>query len=218
MSGIVNALYIYMMNDKNKKQFYEKNIKKILKRVNKKDLQDGVNWYREARLFCYGISLKYGVSFRKTCAIMSALSPRNRWERNKIDCENLIAYLTGHSVNEPSCATYGAMVHKAVKIFNAKIDSVESMLKLLNGQKIKAFFLNIYDFNSQVVTVDSWIQLIALGEYLSVDKRPSLNRGDYKLIEESIKEIASTKKVAPPVLQAALWVTFKRLNEQTDFN
>ena len=201
-----------------KKQNFKSNIEKIANLAHSTDYVEGEKWYREARLFCYRVSKQYGLSFRKTCAILSALSPRNRWERNKIDCENLIAYLTGHTVNEPSCATYRNMVEKAKKIFNAKVDTIQSMLKLLNGQKISAFFLNIYDFNSDCVTVDSWIQLIALGEYLSVDKRPSLNKTDYVMIENLIKELASTKNVKPPVLQAVLWIAFKRMTQQKDFN
>lgn len=197
---------------------FKNNIEKIASLASETDYVEGEKWYRDARLFCYSLSKRYGLSFRKTCAILSALSPRNKWERNKIDCENLVAYLTGHSVNEPSCSTYGAMVQKAVNIFHSKTDSVESMLKILNGPKIKAFFLNIYDFNSDCVTVDSWIQLIALGEYLAVDKRPSLKKTDYILIENLIKEIASTKKVKPPVMQAVLWIAFRKLTKQNDFN
>jgi hypothetical protein len=206
------------MRTEMRKQNFKSNIEKIAELAHSTDYVEGEKWYRDARLFCYKVSKQYGLSFRKTCAILSALSPRNRWERNKIDCENLVAYLTGNTVNEPSCATYGAMVQKAVNIFHSKTDSIESMLKLLNGPKIKAFFLNIYDFNSDCVTVDSWIQLIALGEYLAVDKRPSLKKTDYVLIENLIKEIASTKKVKPPVMQAVLWIAFRNLTKQKDFN
>lgn len=201
-----------------KKQVYKKNIEFILNKADSTDFAEGEKWYRDARLFCYQVSRTYGVSFRKVCAILAALSPRNRWQRNKDDCRNLVAYLVGASHTMPQCATYSAMVDKSIKIFNAKTDSTREMLRILNGQKITAFFLNIYDYNSDCVTVDSWIQLISLGEYLAVDKRPSLTKTDYKLIEETIREIAATKRVAPPVMQAVLWISFKRMTEQKDFN
>lgn len=196
---------------------YTKNIEFVLSQATSTDFVDGEKWYRDARLHCFSLSKKYDVSFRKVCAILAALSPRNRWERNKIDCETIIMECQG-LIPYGKYATYGAMVEKAKRIYFSKVDSITTMLKLLNGQKISAFFLNIYDCNSDCVTVDSWIQLISLGEYLAVDKRPSLKKSDYKLVSEVIKEIASTKKVAPPVMQAILWISFKRMTEQKDFN
>jgi len=200
-----------------RKNKFSKNIHHVLGLANSTDFVEGEKWYRDARLYSFELSKKYGVSFRKVCAILAALSPRNRWQRNKEDAETLIQECLG-LIPYGKYATYGAMVDKARRIFASKVDSIQTMLTILNGQKISAFFLNIYDSNSQCVTVDSWIQLISLGEYLAVDKRPSLTKTDYKLIEETIKELASTKKVAPPVMQAVLWISFKRMTEQKDFN
>jgi hypothetical protein len=202
---------------RNKAKF-TKNIKNVLNQAKPIDFIQGENWYKNARLFSFKTSRKYNVSFRKVCAMLAALSPRNKWARNKTDCIDLISYLTGNTNNFPKCATYGKMVDKAVRIFHSSDDSCENMLKLLNGPKIKAFFLNIYDSNSQNVTVDSWIQLISLGKYISVDERPSLKISDYKLIESIIKDIAAKRKINPPIIQAVLWVSFKRLTAQDDYN
>lgn len=196
---------------------YHENIMAILDQANSTDYIDGETWYKKARLDCYEISRKYSISFRKTCAILSALSPRNRWERNKKDLETIIMECQG-LIPYGKYGTYGNMVKKAKLIYFSKVDSIEMMLKLLNGPKIKSFFLNIYDYNSDCVTVDSWIQLIALGEYLAVDKRPSLSKVDYNLIANSIKLIAIEKNVSPPVLQAVLWTSFKRLTKEVEYN
>jgi hypothetical protein len=150
--------------------------------------------------------------------MLAALSPRNKWERNKLDTEMIIRYLSGHSNVMPKCSTYGLMVKKAIAIFKAPNDDVKTMLMLLNGPKIKSFFLNIYDSNSQCVTVDSWMQLASLGKYINVNTRPSLNLTDYRLIETIIKEMSTIIDVRPAVLQAVLWVSFKRLTEQNDYN
>jgi len=196
---------------------YTKNIEFVLSQATSIDFVEGEKWYRDARLYAFEISRRYDVSFRKVCAILAALSPRNKWERNKIDCETIIMECSG-LIPYGKYATYGDMVKKAKRIYFSKEDSVKEMLNILNGPKISAFFLNIYDFNSDCVTVDSWIQLISLGEYLAVDKRPALKKSDYRLISDSIKEIAATKNVAPPVMQAILWISFKRMTEQKDFN
>lgn len=197
---------------------YTKNIKSVLKLAKPNDFIQGAAWYKEARLFCFDVSQRYNVSFRKTCAILAALSPRNKWQRNKLDAEGLISYLAGYSKTMPTCSTYGNMVQKAIRLFNAIDDRPETMLRILNGPKIKSFFLNIYDVNSQCVTVDSWIQLISLGKFISVDKRPSLKISQYKLIESIIKKLAAKNNVKPPILQAVLWVSFKRLVESNDYN
>jgi hypothetical protein len=199
------------------KQKYTKNINYVLNQAVSTDFIEGERWYRDARLFAFEVSKDYGVSFRKVSAILAALSPRNRWERNKEDCITLIKECQG-LIPYGKYATYGTMVSKAKKIYNSPIDSVQVMLKLLNGQKISAFFLNIYDIQSECVTVDSWIQLISLGKYLSVDERPPLKKTEYKLISESIREIAALNKVTPPVMQAILWISFKRMTQSKDFN
>lgn len=197
---------------------YDKNIKFILKQAKPIDFIQGEKWYTQARIFAFKTSRKYNVSFRKVCAIIAALSPRNKWGRNKLDAEMLVSYLTGNIKDFPKCSTYGKMVEKAIKIFNSPDDSLNSMLRILNGPKISAFFLNIYDSNSQCVTVDSWIQLISLGKYISVEDRPALKISDYKLIESIIRKLAEKRNIRPPVLQAVLWVSFKRLTETNDFN
>lgn len=197
---------------------YTKNIEHILSQAVDSDYQQGITWYKEARLFCYQVSKDYSISFRKVCAILAALSPRNKWARNKSDCIALIEYLTGCSDIQPKIATYGGMIKKATIIFNSRIDTKNHMIKLLNGQKITAFFLNIYDVQSDFVTVDSWMQLISLGKYIPVEDRPPLKKSDYKLIEIIIRDIAALNKINPPVLQAILWTTCKRLNEQKDYN
>jgi hypothetical protein len=203
---------------KNNALKFEKNINRVLKQSKPIDFIQGECWYKNARLFAFKTSRKYNVSFRKACAILAALSPRNKWARNKLDCSMLISYLTGNTNVMPKCSTYGNMVQKAIKIFESPEDSTESMLKLLNGPKISAFFLNIYDFNSQRVTVDTWVQLIALGKYMSVEDRPSLKITDYRLIEQVIRNLAQKNNIRPLVLQAVLWVSFKRLTESNDYN
>ena len=199
------------------KSKYTKNINFVLSKAITTDYQQGESWYREARLFAFSVSKEYGISFRKVCAILAALSPRNRWERNKEDCITLIKECQG-LIPYGKYATYGGMVKKAMSIYNSKVDSIQVMLKILNGPKISAFFLNIYDIQSDCVTVDNWIYLVALGKYISVENRPSLKKSDYKLISDCIKEIAERTNISAPILQAVLWCAFKRMTSQKEFN
>ena len=194
---------------------HKENLRSILFHSSPEEIDQAKTWYKNARLFCFQVSKQYGVSFRKTCAIMAALSPRNKWERNKQDTETLISWMLGHDVT-PSFATYGTMVDKAVRIFQSETDTKKEMLKLLNGPKISNFFLNIYDAESNCVTVDTWIHLAAVGEYLPTKERKALNQKDFNEISDSVKELAIEYEMSAPEMQALIWVTFKRLVEQNE--
>lgn len=194
---------------------HKENLRSVLFHSSPNEIDQAKTWYRDARLFCFQVSKQYGVSFRKTCAIMAALSPRNKWDRNKQDTETLIKWMLGHDVS-PSFATYGNMVDKAVKIFESDIDTKKEMLKLLNGPKISNFFLNIYDAESNCVTVDTWIHLAASGEYLPTKERKILKQKEFNEISDTVKELAIEYEMNAPEMQALIWVTFKRLVEQKE--
>lgn len=194
---------------------HKQNLETILMRSLPEEVTQAKSWYKDARLFCFKIATQHRISFRKTCAIMAALSPRNKWERNKQDTETLIKWMLGHDVT-PSFATYGNMVNKAVKIFQSETDGKKEMLKLLNGPKISNFFLNIYDAESNCVTVDTWIHLAASGEYLPTKERKALNQKEFNEISDSVKELAIEHEMTAPEMQALIWVTFKRLVERNE--
>ena len=107
------------------------------------------------------------------------------------------------------------MVRKAVKIFHSKVDSIDTMLSILNGQKISAFFLNIYQQENSMVTVDSWIALASNGKYLPVEKRPSMKKSEFKEISEVITELSEVYNLKPYQTQAVIWVYFKRQHEES---
>lgn len=194
-----------------------KNLVSLLNEATPQDLEHGRAWYRDARLFAYHVSKRYNFPFVKVCAVIAALSPRSKWERNKFDAENLInAVLSGSTL--PKCSTYGAMVRKAVNIIKCEGQDAATMLRILNGPKISAFFLNIYDGENRRVTVDTWIHLAAHGKYKEVKKRKNLGIVEYRKIESEIKSLSNELNLKPYETQAILWVSFKRKTEEKDFN
>jgi len=55
-----------------------------------------LGWYEEAMQFADYISITFNISKVVAAGVISALSPNNKWERNKIDAFNLIqAYVDG---------------------------------------------------------------------------------------------------------------------------
>lgn len=189
----------------------KRNIVKLIDQIEDVDMVNGLDWYKNARVYCYKLSLKYDVPYIKVCGVMAALSPRNKWERNKIDTENLIRFYLGLTKKRPLFGTYSKMVEKAIDIMDIGYN-INYIRRTLNGPKITAFFNNIYDTDNSDVTVDTWMHLAALGKYMSIDERPSLKKKDYQEIETVIKELAIDVQLRPYELQAVLWCTIKRLN------
>ena len=187
------------------------NITKLINQVTDVDMVEGMDWYKRARVFCYQLSLRENVPYIKVCGMLAALSPRNRWERNKIDVENLIKHLKGTLETRPLFGTYNNMVRKAITIYMYGWDAA-TVKRELNGPKITAFFENIYDTNNKSVTVDTWMILAAAGKYLSIDERPNVTKKLIAKITEVIQELAERHQMRPYELQAILWCAIKRLN------
>lgn len=190
---------------------YRRNLKKLFDKAIDTDTVDGLDWYKKARVFCKRVAVEHNVEFIKVCGVLAALSPRNRWERNKLDTVNLIKYLTGQVSERPLFGTYDAMVDKATQIFNG-FGEHDRVKRTLKGPKISAFFDNIFSARSKEVTVDTWMLLAAMGKYMSVDERPALTKKSYTEIAAAIKDLAAKVELKPYELQAIVWCVIKRIN------
>ena len=187
------------------------NLKKLINKVQDVDMVAGLDWYKRARVYCYKLSLDTHTPYSVVCGMLAALSPRNRWERNKVDVKALIEYLQGKRKTVPLFGTYHKMVEKAESIYFCG-DNVDTIRHLLKGPKITSFYNNIYDTDNSDVTVDTWMHLAALGKYMGIDERPILKKSDYNEIESTIKDLALQVELRPYELQAVLWCAMKRIN------
>lgn len=178
-------------------QQYASNIEKVLLLANTKEVNQGVTWYGRAREFCEEVASKYNLPIWKVALMVSALSPRNKWSRNKLDTISVIR----HGL-DASCATFNANKVKACKIFHAA--SLKEGLEILgNGLKTRAFFMNIYNYNSNKVCVDSWACRIAkLGKDTPTKKQ-------YRELEKAYKIVADKYGHLPMDIQAITWLCYR---------
>ena len=176
--------------DLNMINLYKKNIRRVYKSVKLEDIDSGMGWYWEARKFCTQISKEYNVPLYKVVGILSALSPRNRWERNKIDTISILTKGEGATV-----ATFNPNKRKALKILKAEEGEV---LSILNGMKTKSFYSNIYNAIDEEVTIDVWAVRVAGLEGSLTSKR-------YADIAEAFRVVALELGVMPKQLQALTW-------------
>lgn len=173
------------------KKKYKANITRTLNKSKKEHIDIGMEWYSKAREYCQNIATQYNLPLQNVVAALAALSPRNKWERNKKDLISVIEYGQNATV-----ATFGKMKTKAILCLNAK--SEEQILKILNGEKITNFFLNIYYEECNFVTIDVWaIRVVGL--------KKSLTAKAYREITQAFREVSKRYGIMPKQLQAITW-------------
>lgn len=164
---------------------------------------NGIQWYLKAHNYCLELSNRYNLSLDLVVAILAVLSPRNKWESNKEDCETLIkAYFDKLDLDQFKVKTFNANKQKAWEI-------LKTQKVVLTGNKVTAFYYNIrYPVKSEEVTVDTWAVRVALnnGSY----SKPITNK-QYKIIAEGYREAFKTLKgkykylTTPMQVQAVCW-------------
>ena len=61
------------------------NLKMWFKLATKEEINQGLNWYKEAQSFASQLSKEYNISSYTCATVISCLSPNNKWGRNKIN-------------------------------------------------------------------------------------------------------------------------------------
>ena len=178
----------------------------IIKTYNQKNEAELNDWYQEANDFGGEVAEMFKqVSKRQVLGIVSALSPLKEWNKNKELAVDLI--LTG------TCGHMGRNIQKARDILalNDDIHLDDNILKVLNGEKTKAFYYNMaYPKRKTGVTVDRHAIAIAIGR-TATDKEQAISKDVYTFIEKCYIMTAETLNLAPLHLQSITWQTWKRI-------
>ena len=87
----------------------------------------GKRWYGDAQDYAKYLSMKYNIEVYICATVISCLSPNNKWERNKIDAENVIkAWIAGIPPESIKVCTYNA---NKIKAFLALDDGVKECVE-----------------------------------------------------------------------------------------
>ena len=165
---------------------------------------EGLLWYDNAQKAAYLIALKYDVPVYIVAAVISALSPNNKWTRNVTNADALIgAFISGDGLLSVKVSTYHAMKQKAWDILAARPD-YDGAKRMLKGQKITSFFCDIMgEFN---VTIDGHARNIAYGERIGLtDDRTNIGKKEYRALQAAYEEAARRVGLMPYQLQAITW-------------
>jgi len=184
---------------------YRSNLRTWYNRATKDEIKQGLVWYKDAMDFAKQLSTDYGVRGEVAAGVISALSPNNRWERNKYDAvQVLMAVRDNVPMDEVKVCTYDANKAKAFAI--AKGDR-----KILTSSpKTYAFARNVGENDSDFVTIDKWhLRACQTSSKKSKTCRESVTPKQYRIIQEETVKVAKEMGVKAYQFQAIVWVTIR---------
>lgn len=181
------------------------NLKSWYKSANSDNISKGMEWYQDAQNFCKYLSEVYGIDLYVCAAVISCLSPNNKWERNKIDAQAVIvAFINGIDPDNIKVCTYNNNKMKAFRILNGEMIAESS-------PKTHAFAMNVGRLSSEHITIDKWhIRACMCGiDEGAVDCVESVTAKQYRRIEQLTSMVAKEFGLKGYELQAIIWVTIK---------
>ena len=189
-----------------------RNILKVYRMATADDIRNGVEWYARAKREATRISKDLGLPVQTVVGVMAALSPNNRWERNKIDAFNTCsAFVRGMDIETFKVSTYNRMKEKAWSILADGLQSDEDILARLNGQKIRSFYSNIMGLDE--VTVDGHALNIARGVRVGLtDDATNIGVKLYRELQAAYVRAAKRAGIKPHEMQAVTWTVWKRIH------
>ena len=166
-------------------------------------IESGRNWYRNAHSICKTLS---GDDYtpEQVAGVISALSPRNKWERNIEDAETVLsAVIDGLLPEHVKVCTFNTNKFKAFEI--AKGDRTID----ITSRKTYAFIRNIAHLDPKRVTVDVWHLRACFGKTIDTGLTPKR----YDIIEQITLEEAHKVGLEGFEYQAIVWEVVRDRND-----
>ena len=187
------------------------NLMKWIESANDEQVQNGKNWYNDAKQFCESIANKYKLDSYTVATVVSCLSPNNKWERNKVDAESTIGAFTsgkftkGEFMELVKVCTYNANKLKAWEALEQGLEIQKS------SPKTHSFAMNIARNSSEHITIDKWHLRACQVSPISKkrDLQESCTALQYRNIERITSEVAKIYNLKGYEFQAIVWVTIK---------
>jgi len=190
-----------------------RHISGMLQLASQADIFEGLDWYDRA----YNLAVRFihtydGLTMGQAVGVIAALSPNNRWERNKVDAYNMCsAFVEGLDWNAFKVSTYNTMKAKAWSILEYGLTDDDDILERLNGQKIRSFYSNIMGLDE--ITVDGHALNIARGYRVGLtDDATNIGVKLYRDLQAAYVRAAARAGVKPHEMQAITWTAWKRVH------
>lgn len=194
-----------MKTDSKSLKKYRANLRTWAKRATKEQWIEGVLWYSEAQNVAHSLADTYGVTAEVAAGVISALSPNNKWDRNKLDAATVLAAVeTGTPATSVKVCTYNANKAKAFDIAmgNRKV--------LKQSPKTYAFAQNVGNLSPDHVTIDKWhLRAMQTASRSYTDAKTSVTPKQYRILEQETVKIAKEFGLSGYEFQAIVWVTIR---------
>jgi len=208
------------------------NIERVFKSASQERIAETRQWYQNAQDFTKAVANKLNandVSRFKVSGVISAISPRNEWNKNKSDAENLCKEFVSnkyyqlplfdadyHTLLKTKVSTFNTNKSKAIKILLNNDSKIESILK---GNKIVNFFKCI-NGDSNAICIDGHAFNIACNRVSALSEVPAISDKHYKTIANVYRDAKNfiNKKynlnLKSMHLQSVTWNEYKRLHNK----
>ena len=175
-----------------KEKAVKQKILDLIATLDETNYQASLDWYFILHDYASNLAERNNLPLFQVAGIISALSPMVMFTTNLRDAER---FCSTRSI--ANLATYRSQRLKALMILGARNE--KEVLKILNGNKTKAFYLNILKPSaSNDVCLDSWMQKVF--EFKNYTPKR------YREASETIAEIAQELNLKPHQVQALAWV------------
>lgn len=190
-----------------------KNILAVYELANVTDRTAGESWYPTAYAIACKLAEKYNISPIVAAGVIAALSPRNKWERNVADAENLtkVYSVDPDSVASVKVCTFGANKAKAVQMLAEAPETVDAALNILSGPKLQEFFSCIMGIDGEVC-IDGHAYSIWAGDRITLANVPNIGKKLRAQIKADYTEAAKIANVKSSEMQAVTWCAWRRIH------
>lgn len=171
-------------------------ITRVFDRATASDVEAGATWYSEAEELAFHLGRNSGFGKSAAAAVISHLSPRTTWARNRSGAISLMIY------GERYDGIIGANFERARRALDVAAERPygADLDDTFGGDKTRAFYRNILG-DTDAVTVDVWAARVA-----GIDENLLKRVGVYDAVAEAYRIAARAAGVEPATMQATTWV------------
>ena len=176
-----------------------RNLDYYFNKATKQEIKDGLSWYKDANNICKDIATKYNTTTLIAAQVISALSPRNKWDKNIKDSYKVFESIkNGIPAESIKVSTFHTNKFKSYAIVNNNVQITDKSLKTYN------FVNNIALLSNEHLTIDIWHLRACFSRIIKIDKA-NIGRIAYHQIKELTIKKANKLGIKGFELQAIIW-------------
>lgn len=196
-----------------------KEIGNTVKGMDEDLFSESISWYVDANVFAQELAEEFGTTIEIAAGIISAVSPRMPWLRNKAVAKGILREFRKYLFLTPAESAKEIGLGLSTNVTMAvKIARGEDISNVLTGTKRRSFYNNIVSPNNgDSVTVDTWMvrafmrtSSINLKDATELLRKGRIALGGtgagYYVISEAVRNVAEDMSFQPCQIQAAYWV------------